>query len=42
MDAGKRHAFRGTGPASILKVWMPSRLGDNFFAGQAIGDDGVI
>ena len=42
MDAGKRHAFTGIGPALILEVSMPSTLGDNFFADQDIGDNGVI
>ena len=42
MLPGQRHAFTGIGPALILEVSMPSRLGDNFFADNAIGDDGVI
>jgi N-acetylneuraminate synthase len=42
MPPGNRHAFTGVGPALILEVSMPSTRGDNFFADQAIGEDGVI
>ncbi len=42
MDPGKKHAFTGLGPALILEVSMPSMRGDNFFADQAIGEDGII
>lgn len=43
MDAGRRHEFSGLGgPALILEVSMPSRRGDNFFADELIGDEGVI
>lgn len=43
MDAGKRHEFSGIeGPALILEVSMASSRGDNFFADESIGEQGVI
>ena len=42
MEAGRRHAFTGIGPALILEVSMPSTRGDNFFADRAIGEHGTI
>ena len=43
MDAGKRHEFSGQGgPALILEVSMPSTRGDNFFANESIGEQGII
>ena len=42
MPPGQRHSFTGVGPALLLEVSMPSIRQDNFFANEAIGDDGVI
>lgn len=42
MPPGQRHAFTGVGPALLLEVSMPSTRQDNFFADEAIGEDGVI
>jgi quercetin dioxygenase-like cupin family protein len=42
MPPGQHHSFTGVGPALLLEVSMPSVRQDNFFANEAIGDDGVI
>ncbi len=42
MPPGQGHSFTGIGPALLLEVSMPSTRQDNFFADEAIGEDGVI
>jgi mannose-6-phosphate isomerase-like protein (cupin superfamily) len=42
MPPGQKHSFTGVGPALLLEVSMPSMRQDNFFANEAIGDEGII
>ena len=42
MPPGSNHSFTGEGPALMLEVSKPCKVGDNFFENKAVGEDGVI
>jgi mannose-6-phosphate isomerase-like protein (cupin superfamily) len=42
MPPSQCHSFTGIGPALLLEVSMPSMRQDNFFADEAVGEDGII